>query len=240
MRNEYTQELKELNSMMTDIGTQCQVIITLCTRTLDENDESLFEQIYSIDSKIDRAKTDIESFCMRLLLRQQPVAGDLRRITAALEMVSDMERISDQAADIAELSPYVTGTAEKGSSKKNDKHIKSINSVYKRVSILDMAKQAVEMVGSSVKAFVDMDQHLAEDVIASDDKVDQAFTKVQEELIDTLSDNKLDAKRALDLHLVAKYFERISDHAVNISEWVIYAVTGERINSEHNHSYTER
>ena len=147
---------------------------------------------------------------MGLILMQQPVAGDLWAISAAMKMISDMERIGDQAADIANLAPYITGLASKS-----------------KIHIGDMARAAVSMVTDSIDAFVKNDLELARSVRKDDDIVDELFTKVKKELGELISRNNVRAEEALDLLMAAKYFERIGDHAVNIAEWVEYSITGE-------------
>ena len=154
---------------------------------------------------------------MRMLLQQQPVATDLRVISAALKMISDMERIGDQAADIAEMVDYVKDTVAQG-----------------KVHITNMARAAVSMVTESVEAFVQADMKLAQKVVQDDDKVDELFSKVRKELIQSLKDESGNPEAILDLLMIAKYFERIGDHAVNIAEWVEYSITGVHKSSEHH------
>ena len=154
---------------------------------------------------------------MRLLLQQQPVARDLRLISAALKMISDLERIGDQAADISDLAPYIANS-----------DIKS------KVQIHDMAKATIRMVTGSVDAFVNNDLEQAGKVIASDDIVDDLFNKIKEEILVSICDKKEDIKAALDILMAAKYFERIGDHAVNVAEWVEYSITGIHQSSEHH------
>ncbi len=163
-----------------------------------------------------RMERQIEDLCLRLLLQQQPVAGDLRRISAALKMISDMERIGDQAADIAELSAYLanSGLAEK--------------------SVLnDMAKAAVQMVNESIEAFVNADLELAHKVITDDDTVDTLFEQLRTDLPQVMVRGEMEARVGLDLLMAGKYLERIGDHAVNIAEWVEFSITGKHKNHEH-------
>lgn len=171
----------------------------------------------SLEHEIDQMERDIETRCIRLLLQQQPVAKDLRAISAALKMISDLERIGDQAADIAELSPYVTDIASQS-----------------KTQIKEMAKAAVSMVTESVEAFVKSDLKLAEQVMQKDDEVDQYFIQIKEELLELIYQKEVDAKAILDLLMVAKYFERIGDHAVNVAEWVEYSITGTHRSDEHH------
>ena len=154
---------------------------------------------------------------MRMLLQQQPVAKDLRVISAALKMISDMERIGDQAADVAELSGYVGEVVARG-----------------KLHITKMARAAVSMVTESIDAFVRADMTLAEKVIADDDSVDELFTQIRGELIQALKEETERPDAILDLLMIAKYFERIGDHAVNLAEWVEYSITGIHKSSEHH------
>lgn len=158
---------------------------------------------------------DIETLCLKLLLRQQPVAGDLRQISAALKMITDMERIGDQAEDIAEIIAFLNGRsgAECG-------------------DIDKMAKAATKMVTNSIEAFVKRDVELAKEVIAQDDIVDDYFNRVKQDLIERISSDPSDGEFALDLLMIAKYFERIGDHATNIAEWVMFSVTGVHVQNE--------
>lgn len=164
-------------------------------------------------------KEEIENLCMSLLLHQHPVARDLREISAALKMVSDMERIGDQAADIADLSLYIA---------------KNATSIPE--TITKMAEDTVTMVTESVDSFVKSDLELCRNVIRNDDLVDDAFNEIKSKLADMIYGGNLDAKTGLDLLMTAKYFERIGDHAVNIAEWVEYSITGVHRNNEHQNN----
>ena len=194
MRNKFDEQLSQLNHEMIEMGALCEEVIALASRALTENDKSLAARVAPLDSEIDRKERDIENLCLKLLLQQQPVARDLRQISAALKMITDMERIGDQAED-------------------ND-------------LLREMAKAAIRMVAESVDAYVKCDTMLAEQVIAEDDTVDGYFTQVKERLIGKIAQDPADGEYALDLLMIAKYFERIGDHATNIAEWVIYSVTG--------------
>ena len=216
LRKEYNSQLKELHDMLMEMGNLCQQVITLATRSLQTEEEGVYEQIYGLDAKIDRAQNEVETFCLKLLLLQQPIASDLRRVSAALKMVSDMERIGDQAADIGDLSPYLVHEDLKG-----------------RVHLQEMAQEAVKMVEDSIAAYVKDDQKLVQQVIDADDRVDDLFEKVRDELIGLIREGGIDPKVALDLLMAAKYYERIGDHAVNIAEWVDYSITGRLQNNEH-------
>ena len=217
MRMEYTAQLEQMHEDLVHMGGLCEQAITLAARCLKHCDPDLQQDVGRADEKIDRAERDIENQCLRLLLRQQPVAGDLRKVSAAINMISDMERIGDQASDIAELAPYVAGKAPAGS-----------------LRLDDMARAVVRMVTDSVDAFVRDDLTLARAVMDADDEVDTLFEQVKEELMQLIRDGGIDAQASLDLLMAAKYFERIGDHAVNIAEWVEYSITGEHNSSEHH------
>ena len=194
MRSRFDEQLALLNRELIEMGALCEEVIALASRALTENDKSLAARVAPLDSEIDRKERDIENLCLKLLLQQQPVARDLRQISAALKMITDMERIGDQAED-------------------ND-------------LLREMAKAAIRMVTESVDAYVKCDTMLAEQVIAEDDTVDGYFTQVKERLIGKIAQDPADGEYALDLLMIAKYFERIGDHATNIAEWVIFSVTG--------------
>ena len=191
------------------MGALCEEVISLASRALTESDTSLAASVAPLDAEIDQKERTIESLCLKLLLQQQPVARDLRQISAALKMITDMERIGDQAEDIAEIVTFLNGR-----SAENDEILR------------EMARSTIKMVTESVDAYVKHDIMLAEKVIADDDTVDDYFDRVKTELIDAIAANPSDGEYALDLLMIAKYFERIGDHAVNIAEWVIFSVTG--------------
>lgn len=208
MRTQFDEQLQTLHLELIRMGGLCEQVISLCAEMLLQ-EENLYEEISKTEEKIDRKERDIENLCLKLLLQQQPVARDLRMISAALKMISDLERIGDQAADIAELSPYLADCNASG-----------------KVHISDMAKAVVEMVTKSVEAFVQSDTEMAKEVMKADDTVDSLFEQIKNELMDLIRKGGVDAKAALDLLMSAKYFERIGDHAVNVAEWVEYSVTG--------------
>ena len=199
------------------MGSLCEEAISIAAKALEGNEKVDAGRVFSLENDIDQMEHDIESRCMRMLLQQQPVATDLRVISAALKMISDMERIGDQAADIAEMVDYVKDTVAQG-----------------KVHITNMARAAVSMVTESVEAFVQADMKLAQKVVQDDDKVDELFSKVRKELIQSLKDESGNPEAILDLLMIAKYFERIGDHAVNIAEWVEYSITGVHKSSEHH------
>ena len=214
MRSRFDEQLNTLNTEMIEMGALCEESIALASKALTTGDVSLAERVSALSADIDQKERDIESRCMKLLLQQQPVARDLRQISAALKMITDMERIGDQAEDIAEIITYLEGrTAEE------------------TVHIRDMAAETISMVTDSVDAYVKNDIVLAKAVIAHDDKVDEYFDKVKCRLIKMIAENPENGEYALDLLMIAKYFERIGDHATNIAEWVIFSVTGEHKNS---------
>lgn len=209
MRKHYNEQLAQLNTELITMGALCEEAISGAAKYLIENDESLKERIFEADSKIDQKERDIETLCMKLILQQQPVAKDLRVISSALKMISDMERIGDQASDIAEIVCFVNQS-----------------SIGSKVHIADMARATINMVTDSVESFVKNDIDLAYEVIKHDDVVDDLFIRVKNELISGVKEGANDAEALIDLLMIAKYFERIGDHAENIAEWVIYSMTG--------------
>ena len=214
MRSRFDEQLNTLNIEMIEMGALCEESIALASKALTTGDVSLAERVSVLSADIDQKERNIESRCMKLLLQQQPVARDLRQISAALKMITDMERIGDQAEDIAEIINYLEGrTAEE------------------TVNIRDMAAETISMVTDSVDAYVKKDTELAKTVIGHDDKVDEYFDRIKGSLIKMIAENPENGEYALDLLMIAKYFERIGDHATNIAEWAIFSVTGEHKNS---------
>ena len=209
MRNKFDQQLAQLNHEMIEMGALCEEVIALSSRALTEGNVTLAAKVAPLDSEIDHKEREIENLCLKLLLQQQPVARDLRQISAALKMITDMERIGDQAEDIAEIVAFL-----KGRQAENDGLLKK------------MAEAVIQMVTESVDAYVKCDIILAKKVLAADDTVDDYFAQVKQSLIGKIAKNPDDGEYALDLLMIAKYFERIGDHATNIAEWVIYSVTG--------------
>ena len=210
MRERYHEQLSYLHREMIAMGSQCEEVITLAIEALLNDDVGLTEKVFTVDAEIDKKEREIEAICLRLLLQQQPVASELRDISAALKMISDMERIGDQAANIAELSEYIS--AEASSCKDH---------------IAAMAKEAIKMVTGSIDSFVKHDLTLAREVIGYDDVVDGWFDRIKAELTAEISAKK-EISEYLDLLMVAKYLERIADHASNIAEWVVFSITGDR------------
>lgn len=209
MRNRYHEQLSLLNKRMTEMGALCEQIIGMSARALLDGDVKLAAQTAPIGHEIDSMEREIESICLKLLLQQQPVASDLRQISAALKMITDMERIGDQAEDIADIIQLMNG-------RPGDicRHFRP------------MATASAKMVSESVDAYVKQDVSLTQEVIASDDVVDQCFTAVRQEVIEMITSNSGESEFGIDLLMIAKYFERIGDHAENIAEWVVYSVTG--------------
>ena len=209
MRNRLDQQLSQLYHNLIRMGAMCEEAIALAAQYLFEGDAAIGERVLHLDAEIDQMEKEIESFCLRLLLQQQPVARDLRQIYAALKMITDMERIGDQASDIVEIIPYLGGkTGDAGN------------------SIRKMADAAIKMVVESVDAYVKGDLNLAYDVIQCDEIVDECFVRAKKNLTQMIAENRTDGEFALDLLMIAKYFERIGDHASNIAEWVEFSVTG--------------
>ncbi len=209
MRSRFDEQLELLNTEMIRMGALCEEVIALAATALVKGDAGTAAKVAPLDKEIDQKERDIETLCMKLLLQQQPVARDLRQISAALKMITDMERIGDQAEDIAEIISFLRErTAQEHS------------------QIREMATAAIQMVTDSVEAYVKHDTALAERVIAADDVVDRYFDAVKDSLIRMIAENPAQGEYALDLLMISKYFERIGDHAVNIAEWVLFSITG--------------
>ena len=209
MRNKFDSQLEKLNLELITMGALCEDAISASVKGFLDDDDALCKKALETEDEINRKERDIESICMKLLLEQQPVARDLRVISSALKMISDMERIGDQAYDIAEIAKFI-----KNSNVKSKIHIK------------DMAAAATKMVTDSVDSFVKKDVELARAVMAYDDKVDSLFNCVKDELVQLITEDKANGEFCIDLLMIAKYLERIGDHAVNIAEWVEYSITG--------------
>ena len=218
MRAEYDRQLRELEEELFDMGSMCQQAVAFSGAVLIGDDETLREQVCSLEMEIDKKDRQIENICTGLLLRQTTVAGDLRFVSAALKIVSDMERIGDQAADIAELSRYI-----------------SEKPLLEKVHISDICCVVMNMVTDSVEALVKKDEILARKVIGDDDIADELFVRIKEELVSLIQENRTEPQEILDLLMAAKYFERVGDHAVNIAEWVEFIVTGMHDDRECGH-----
>ena len=207
MRSKFDMQLEILNNSLIEMGAMCEKAISSAIKALLENNISLAKKVMESVKDINQAEKDIEAMCLKLLLQQQPVARDLRQISSILKMITDMDRIGVQAGDIAEIVTFANLSKNKD-----------------RVHIADMAEATIKMVTESINAFVKKDLELANKVIAYDDVVDDLFDKVKAELIDFIREHPEDGEQAEDLLMVAKYFERIGDHATNIAEWVEFAL----------------
>jgi len=211
----FDEQLVELNDSLLEMGAMIEKTITLTSRALIEQDAELAKKVIETESDVDQKEKDIEALCLKLLLQQQPVAKDLRLISAALKMITDMERIGDQAADISEIVVMMDGAP----------YIKKLE------HIPQMATATVKMVTESIDAFVKKDLELAQSVVEYDDVVDELFDKVKFDLIELIRADSTNGEQAIDLLMIAKYFERIGDHACNIAEWVVYSITGRAVGS---------
>jgi phosphate transport system protein len=217
MRIRYTEELATLNRELTEMGAMCEDVITKAGEAMITGNALTKDSVKTRSEEIDRKERIIENLCIRLLLQEQPVAGDLRMISAALKMITDMERIGDQAEEIAGITEYLEDSTSRVEGMRiGGTHIK------------EMAKATIKMVNESVEAFVKQETGTAKQVIGYDDVVDGLFMEVKRDLIDLIRMDSRYGEYAMDLLMIAKYFEKIGDHAVNIAEWVIFAVTGER------------
>ena len=217
MRTRFDEQLEKLNIMLIEMGALCEEAITYAVRALIENSDEMRSQTFETDSIIDAREREIEALCMKLLLQQQPVARDLRQISAALKMISDMERIGDQAFDIAEITASIK---QEGRDVCSD-HIRQ------------MTEASIEMVTGSIESFVKKDMNLANDVIMKDDEVDDLFDEVKKDLISAVTYDETTGENFVDILMIAKYLERICDHAVDIAEWVIFSITGQHVNDKH-------
>lgn len=213
MRELYTQQLAALKTKLIQMGAMCEDAISCSIKGMLQGDAELLKKVENTELDINQMEREIERLCMKLLLMQQPVASDLRSVSSALKIISDLERIGDQAYDIAEIS----------------KHLK-FSDFSSKVHIQEMATAAIRMVTDSVEAFVQRDLSLAQRVLKEDDIVDALFNKVRSDLVNMIqSENSEDVEMMLDLLMIAKYLERIGDHAENVAEWVVYLLTGEHV-----------
>lgn len=209
MRERFDQQLEELNLELIKMGALCERVIRKAVNQLLNTEETQFKEVERMEEEINRKERYIEALCMKLLLQQQPVARDLRQISSALKMISDMERIGDQAQDIADISRFV-----------------QVKEIAHKIHIGEMADVTVQMVTESIDSFVKKDLKAAQKVVQYDDKVDALFLKVKEELPALIEKDAKNAQYYIDLIMIAKYFERIGDHAENIAQWVEYSITG--------------
>ena len=210
MRNRFDEQLDQLNNNLLEMGALIERSIQNATQALVEQNVSAAKEAIAADRDIDQKEREIESLCIKLLLQQQPVAKDLRLISAAHKMITDMERIGDQAADISDIVIYIA----------DQPYIKEL------VHLPQMGQKAIQMVRGSLDAYVNKDLALAQSVMAMDDEIDDLFTVVKAELIEQIHHDAETGEQAMDLLMIAKYYERIGDHAQNIAEWVEYALTG--------------
>ena len=215
MRNLFDSQLNTLHRKLIEMGSACETAIDLAVKALLEGNADIAHEAASHDREIDQMERDIEAICLKMLLQQQPVARDLRQISAAMKIITDMERIGDQAEDIGEIVPFLNGRTG-----------------VDREDIRLMAETAQQMVRSSIDAYVNQDMALVKKVISMDDIVDDAFDRTKETLIHMISSNREDGQYCLDLLMIAKYLERIGDHATNIAEWVEFSITGQHTKEE--------
>ena len=216
MRSRFDEQLLELNDMLVDMGVMIEKAIKNATRAIVDHEKKRAKKAIAMDSEIDQQEKDIEALCLRLLLRQQPVAKDLRLISAAMKMITDMERIGDQAADISEIARYLIGKEK----------------LMNLDAIPQLAEATSKMVTNAIDAFVKKDLELAQSVIDYDDVVDELFDKIRNDVIELLKSDSASGEQAVDYIMVGKYFERIGDHATNIAEWVVFSITGKHIGDE--------
>ena len=215
MRNLFDSQLNTLHRKLIEMGSACETAIDLAVKALLEGNADIAHEAASHDREIDQMERDIEAICLKMLLQQQPVARDLRQISAAMKIITDMERIGDQAEDIGEIVPFLNGRTG-----------------TECEDIRLMAETAQQMVRSSIDAYVNQDMALVKKVIDMDDIVDDAFDRTKNTLIHMISSNREDGQYCLDLLMIAKYLERIGDHATNIAEWVEFSITGQHTKEE--------
>ena len=210
MRIHFDEQLDQLNKEIINMGTLVEQAIGMAIEALIKQDVNKAHEAMESDEEIDAKEKTIENLCLRLLLQQQPVARDLRVISAALKMITDMERIGDHATDISELAIVLSDLP----------HIEQLTHIER------MAKETMVMLIQGLEAYVERNYDKAEEVISHDDIIDNLFVQVKGELIDIIQKDSNCANQAADLLMVAKYFERIGDHATNIAEWAIFSITG--------------
>ena len=214
MRDNFAKQLDELYVSVKDMGILCEKAIEKAAKTILSNDKNednyvaLVKEVDDCEKEVDRKEREVENLCMRLLLHQQPVASDLRTVSSALKLISDMERIGDQASDITELSKYIRNC-----------------SLHHKLPLSEMFSETIGLVKNAVDSFSNHDLDKAKEAIEGDDKIDGLFNKVKSELVAIIKGDT-DAELCIDLLMVAKYLERIGDHAVNIAEWVVYSIEG--------------
>lgn len=210
MREYFDLELKALNDKLIEMGALVENAIKNTITIITKGEYDKLEDARVIEEKINKMEREIQSYCLNLLLLQSPVAGDLRTVSATLKMITDLERIGDQAIDIAEMSTY----------------LKDCENIYSMTHLSEMAERSSNMVTTAIDAFVKKDLKLAKTVATMDDAIDDLFNKVKQEVVDIINVNKELDQQAIDVLLIAKYFEKIGDHAENIGEWVVFSITG--------------
>lgn len=213
MREYFDLELKALNDKLIEMGALVEGAIKNTITIITNGEYDKLETSRIIEEKINKMEREIQSYCLNLLLLQSPVAGDLRTVSAALKMITDLERIGDQAIDIAEMSTY----------------LKDCENIYSMTHLSEMAERSSNMVTTAIDAFVKKDLKLAKTVATMDDAIDDLFNKVKQEVVDIINANKGLDQQAIDVLLIAKYFEKIGDHAENIGEWVVFSITGKTV-----------
>lgn len=213
MREYFDLELKALNDKLIEMGALVEGAIKNTITIITNGEYDKLETSRIIEEKINKMEREIQNYCLNLLLLQSPVAGDLRTVSAALKMITDLERIGDQAIDIAEMSTY----------------LKDCENIYSMTHLSEMAERSSNMVTTAIDAFVKKDLKLAKTVATMDDAIDDLFNMVKQEVIDIINANKELDQQAIDVLLIAKYFEKIGDHAENIGEWVVFSITGKTV-----------
>ena len=213
MREYFDLELKALNDKLIEMGALVEGAIKNTINIITNSEYDKLETSRMIEEKINKMEREIQNYCLNLLLLQSPVAGDLRTVSAALKMITDLERIGDQAIDIAEMSTY----------------LKDCENIYSMTHLSEMAERSSNMVTTAIDAFVKKDLKLAKTVATMDDAIDDLFNKVKQEVVDIINANKELDQQAIDVLLIAKYFEKIGDHAENIGEWVVFSITGKTV-----------
>lgn len=212
MREYFDNELENLNNQLIEMGSLVEQAINNTVEMILNGRSDGIEKARKNEERINAAEKNIQTHCLKLILHQAPVAQDLRSISAALKMITDLERIGDQAIDIAEMSQYIGDKAN----------------IYSMTHIAEMATQASEMVTMAIDAFVKTDIELAKKVSKNDDIIDDLFNTVKNDTVDIILHDKELGMQAIDVVMIAKYLERIGDHAVNIAEWVAFSITGKR------------
>ena len=218
MREKYEEELRQLNTSIISMGKMIEVAIESSILALMAHDVKAADVIIRSDDAIDEKEKEIEQLCLKLLLRQQPVAAELRLVTAALKMVTDMERIGDHAGDVADLLKQMCEVNVSG---------KDVLGAYINSQLNEMGTAIQKMLKDSIEAYINRDVDMAKKVITSDDVADGLYHEINSELIWQIQNKVTYAEQIADYLLIAKYFERIGDHATNIAEWVIFAMTGD-------------